>query len=163
MNSYYIVLFINEYNEEKIEEVLNIDKNIGFCSLIYKPEYSYEFPKLLEYISSINKKYPWKLHEITVPDYPITESIDIVLDTNIRKNKTTHYIVFKNYQLFDGNFIDKINQIYQDNPSIDAILNKKDEHNGFVVSFSNHMILNKNNIDTLVNKLLDNDKKIYYT
>ena len=111
---------------------------------------------------SIDKKYPWKIHEITLEDYAITECIDVVLDTNIRKNNTDHYIVFKNYQLFDGKFIDLVNDIYEKNDKIDAIMKKDDENNGFTVSFSTHMILNKNNQDTLVQKLLDNDKKIYY-
>lgn len=162
MNNYYLVLFVDEYNEEKIKEILNLEKNIGFCSLIYKPEYKYDFNTLLSYTKSIEKKYPWKLHEITLEDYPLTECIDVVLDTNIRKNHTDYYIVFKNYLLLDEAFIDLVDEIYEKNKRVDAIMKKDDENNGFVVSFSNHMILNKNNQDTLVQKLLYNDKEIYY-
>lgn len=162
MNNYYLILFIDEFDPDKIKEVLTLEKNIGYCSLIYKPEYKYEFQSLFTHVMSIDKKYPWKIHEITLEDYAITECIDVVLDTNIRKNNTDHYIVFKNYQLFDGKFIDLVNDIYEKNDKIDAIMKKDDENNGFAVSFSTHMILNKNNQDTLVQKLLDNDKKIYY-
>jgi hypothetical protein len=162
MNNYYLVLFVDEYNEDKIKEILNLEKNIGFCSLVYKPEYKYDFNTLLNYVKSIDKKYPWKLHEITIEDYSITESIDVVLDTNIRKNQTDHYIVFKNYLLLDEKFIDSVNDIYENNKKVDAIMKKDDENNGFTVSFSTHMILNKNNQDTLVQKLLDNDKEIHY-
>lgn len=162
MNNYYLILFIDEFDQDKIKEVLNLNKNIGYCSLVYKPEYKYELKSLLEYVTNIDKKYPWKIHEMTLADYPTTESIDVILDTNIRKNSTDHYIVFKNYKLFDENFIDRVNEIYEKNKKIDAIMKKDDENNGFTVSFSTHMILNKNNQDTLVQKLLDNEKEIYY-
>jgi hypothetical protein len=162
MNNYYLILFIDEFDPDKITEILNLEKKIGFCSLIYKPEYGYKFETLLKHVTEIDKKYPWKIHEMTLEDYPITECIDVVLDTNIRKNSTTHYIVFKNYKLFDGKFIDIVNDIYDKNDKIDAIMKKDDENNGFTTSFSTHMILNKNNQDTLVQKLLDNDKEIYY-
>jgi hypothetical protein len=162
MNNYYLILFIDEFDPDKIKEILTLEKNIGYCSLIYKPEYKYEFQTLLTHVTNIDKKYPWKIHEMTLEDYAITECIDVVLDTNTRKNQTDHYIVFKNYKLFDAKFIDLVNDIYEKNDKIDAIMKKDDENNGFTVSFSTHMILNKNNQDTLVQKLLDNDKEIYY-
>ena len=128
MNNYYLILFIDEFDPDKIKEVLTIEKNIGYCSLIYKPEYKYEFQSLLTHVTNIDKKYPWKIHEITLDDYAITECIDVVLDTNIRKNYTDHYIVFKNYKLFDGKFIDLVNDIYEKNDKIDAIMKKDDEN-----------------------------------
>ena len=71
-NSYYYIIFIDTFDKNKIEEVLNYNAPIGFCSLVYKPEYNYSFNELLEYVKSIDKKYPWKLHEITLPQYPFT-------------------------------------------------------------------------------------------
>lgn len=161
MNNYYLVLFVKTLNKDKLVQVLNLDGNIGFCSLIYRPEFGYDFNELLQTVKSIDKKYPWKLHEITLSDYPLTECIDVVLDTNIRKNQTTHYIMFENFELITNEFIDLVNKIYAENLNIDAIIPHNDSNNGFVTSFSNHMILNKNNQDTLVQKLIDNDKKIY--
>lgn len=161
-NSYYYIVFIDTFDKNKIEEVLNYNAPIGFCSLVYKPEYNYSFNELLEYVKSIDKKYPWKLHEITLPQYPFTESIDVVLDTNIRKNNTTHYVVYDSIMDCNADYIEKITPLFTSIKNIDSIMKQDDPYCGLVVPFSTHMILNKNNDEPLINKLVDNEKNIIY-
>jgi len=161
-NSYYYIIFVDKFDKEKIKEVLNYDGPIGFCSLVYKPEYDYDFVGLLEYIKEIDKKYPWKIHEITLPQYPFTESIDVVLDTNIRKNSTTHYIVYDSISDCEQDYIEKITPLFASIKNIDSIMKKDDPYCGLVIPFSTHMILNKNNDEPLINKLVDNEKNIIY-
>lgn len=161
-NSYYYIIFVDVFDKDKIKEVLNYDAPIGFCSLIYKQEYNYDFHELLSYIKEIDKKYPWKLHEITLHQYPFTESIDVVLDTNIRKNNTTHYIIYDSIMDCDANYIQKITPLFASVKNIDSIMKQDDPYCGLVVPFSTHMILNKNNDEPLINKLVDNEKNIVY-
>lgn len=162
-NNYYYIVFVDVFDKDKIREILNYQAPIGICSLIYKPEYGYKFDELLEYVKSIEKLYPWKLHEITFPKYPLIDSIDIVLDTNIRKNETTHYIVYDNISDCDISYFDQLSFIFKDSKkSIDAIIKKNDPYNGLVILFSAHMILNKNNQEPLINKLIENEKNITY-
>jgi len=161
-NNYYYIVFVDQFDKDKIKEVLNYKAPIGFCSLVYKPEYDYSFDELLAYIKEIDKAYSWKLHEITLPRYPLTESIDVVLDTNIRKNNTTHYIVYDNISDCDENYFDQLSFVFKDTKNVDAVMKKNDPYNGLVVRFSSHMILNKNNQEPLINKLIENEKHIIY-
>jgi hypothetical protein len=161
-NKYYYVVFVDVFDKTKIQNILNLDGPIRHISLIYKPEFNYDFNDLLEYVKSIDKKYDWKLHEITQENYPITETIDVVLDTNIRKNQTTHYIVYEHIMDCDPNYINQLSKIFALSDNIDAILCKDNPYKGMVIPFSVHMILNKNNQEPLINKLLFNEKNIIY-
>jgi len=161
-NKYYYIIFVDIFDKEKIKEVLNHHGSIGFCSLIYKPEFNYSFTELLEYVKGLDKKYDWKLHEITLHQYPFTESIDVVLDTNIRKNNTTHYIVYDNIIDCNADYIEQIDPIFKSVRNVDAIMKQNDPYNGLVIPFSTHMILNKNNHEPLINKLVENEKNVVY-
>jgi hypothetical protein len=162
-NSYYYIVFVNIFDKDKILEILNYEQPINYCSLIYKPEYNYKFSDLLDYVKTIDKKYDWKLHEITLENYTLIDSIDVVLDTNIRKNKTTHYIVYDNIMDCKPNYFDQLSLIFKNSDKhIDAIINKDNPYSGLVVPFSTHMILNKNNYEPLIKKMIDNEKNIIY-
>lgn len=161
----YLIVFADKLNNEKILECLNFDGNIGCCSIIYSPEFKYEFQELLTFLQTLDEtsiKYPWKLHDIMLDDYPLTEAIDVVLDTNKRKYDTTHYAVFENLEAANQEFFDKVEPILSTTPeeSFGCIAPSEDKYNGFLTSFSNFMVFNKNNQENLFEKIKNTKRQI---
>lgn len=162
----YLLIFVDKFNPDKIKECLNYEGSIGHCSFLYKPEYEYNFQELFTYLQNLEDtdiKYPWKLHDIMLSDYPLEESIDVVLDTNKKKNETTHYAVFENINAISQEYFASIDEILENCNKHDfgAIAPKGKEYNGFLTSFSNFMIYNKNNQINLLDKLKETNRDIF--
>lgn len=162
----YLLIFVDEFIPEKIKECLNYNANIGCCSFLFKPEYEYDFQQLFTYLQELEEndiKYPWKLHDIMLDDYPLEESIDIVLDTNKRKNNTTHYVVFENIKEVSEEYFAKADEILRNcnDQDFGAISPQGNKYNGFLTSFSNFMIYNKNNQINILEKLKETNRDIF--
>lgn len=160
--SIYLMLFADKFKKENIRQYMNLSPNIGWCSFIYLNTYDYDFQDLFTELQWLDKKdisYPWSLHDIQINDYPLTECIDVILDTQKRRNNTTHYCVFENIDRIDKNYFDLIehnrDKLFHDNFGYIKPING---YNGFMTSFHNFMINNKNNGKDIMYKLDDKNK-----